>query len=78
VLYVRIDNSKNHRIPDHLLQGARISIWGTADYMELLRTHAEDTGLSLMACAQRYGIVSLLDRTQGWRFHPALGFTGEK
>ena len=78
VLYVRIDDSKNHRIPDHLLQGARISIWGTADYMELLRTHAEDTGLSLMACAQRYGIVSLLDRTQGWRFHPALGFTGEK
>jgi len=78
VLYVRIDDSKNHRIPDHLLQGARISIWGTADYMALLRTHAEDTGLSLMACAERYGTVSLLDSTQGWRFHPALGFTGEK
>lgn len=77
-LYVRIDDSKNHRIPDHLLQGVRISVWGKPDYMDLLRFHAEDSGLSLLACAERYGTVSLPDNTQGWRFHPALGFAEEK
>jgi CRISPR-associated endonuclease/helicase Cas3 len=77
-LYVQIENSQNHRIPDSQVQGARIEPWGETDYLEALSTLAESLEMSLLACAQRYGTVSLPDNEQGWRFHPALGFTRER
>jgi len=42
--------------------------------MEALMEQAEAMGLSLDDCARRFATVSLPDATQGWRFHPVLGF----
>jgi len=35
---------------------------------------AQERGMTLEACAERYGTVTLPESMQGWRFHPALGF----
>jgi hypothetical protein len=72
------ENSQNHRIPDSQVRGERVEPWGEADYLEALNALAESLEMSLLACAQRYGTVSLPDSEQGWRFHPALGFTKER
>lgn len=77
-VYVQIENSQNHRIPDSQMSGERVEPWGEADYLEALHALAESLEMSLPACAQRYGTVSLPDSEQGWRFHPALGFTKER
>ena len=68
----------NHRIPDSRVRGERIEPWGETDYLEALTTLAESLEMSLLACAQRNGTLSLPDSEQGWRFHPALGFTKER
>ncbi len=73
-LYVAVEASLNHRIPDHLVVGSGIAPWGETDYMNALTTLAESMELSLPTCARRYGTVTLPDNEQGWRFHPALGF----
>lgn len=77
-IHVRIEDGQNHRIPDEQVHGTRISPWGEADYLQALTTQAEAMELSPAACARRYGTVTLPDNTQGWRFHPALGFTRKK
>ena len=74
-LYVRIEDSLNQRIPDHQLAGTRIAPWGVTDYMNELAALAEERDMTLEACAERYGTVTLPESQQGWRFHPALGFT---
>jgi CRISPR-associated endonuclease/helicase Cas3 len=43
--------------------------------MTELVTLAEERDMTLEICAERYGTVTLPDNQQGWRFHPALGFT---
>ena len=73
-LYVRIEDSLNQRIPDHQLAGTRIAPWGVTDYMNELAALAEERDMTLEACAERYGTVTLPESQQGWRFHPALGF----
>ena len=73
-LYVKIDDSLNHRIPDEQLAGARTAPWGVTDYMAALTELAQERGMTLDACAERYGTVTLPESMQGWRFHPALGF----
>lgn len=73
--FVSVERSKNQRIPPEKVQGERISAWGTTDYMEALSALATELGLSLEVCARRYGTVTLPQRDNGWRFHPALGFT---
>ena len=74
-LYVMIEDSLNHRIPDDQVTGKRISPWGVIGYMEELAALAEERDMTLEVCAERYGTVTLPENTQGWRFHPALGFT---
>lgn len=76
--YVEIDEGLNHRIPDARVRGTRIGAWGQTDYMTELAELAEALDMSLAQCAERYGTVTLPDSTQGWRFHPALGFTRNK
>ena len=39
---------------------------------------AEERDMTLEACAERYGTVTLPENPQGWRFHPALGFTRQR
>ena len=76
--YVEIDDGLNHRIPDAQVRGARITPWGQTDYLTELAALAEERDMSALECAERYGTVTLPDNTQGWRFHPALGFTRKK
>lgn len=66
--------------------GARVHSWGHAGYEAELHALAERQGLSLRACAQRYGRLSLdCDRNDSgtltdrpWRWHPRLGFARAK
>ncbi|AWI81279.1 type I-F CRISPR-associated helicase Cas3 [Parazoarcus communis] len=74
-LYVKIEDSMNCRIDDEQLTGTRITPWGVTDYMTELVTLAEERDMTLETCAERYGTVTLPTHPQGWRFHPALGFT---
>lgn len=76
-LYVPIDG-KLEQLPDADVQGQRIVPWGSDDFMQSLRENAEVFDLSLVDCAKRFATVSIPDATQGWRFHPLLGFTRKK
>jgi len=60
------------------VRGTRIGAWGQTDYMTELAVLAEALDMTLAQCAERYGTVTLPDSPQGWRFHPALGFTRNK
>ncbi|NLY41141.1 MAG: type I-F CRISPR-associated helicase Cas3 [Desulfovibrionales bacterium] len=51
--------------------------WGQISYMEILTGLAEEMDMDLHTCAKKFGTLSLPQSTQGWTFHPALGF-GEK
>jgi CRISPR-associated endonuclease/helicase Cas3 len=77
-IYVAVDKSLNYRIPDQQVSGHGIAPWGETAYLTTLTTLAESLGMELRACATRYGTVTLPDSDQGWRFHPALGFTRQK
>ncbi len=76
--FVEIEKSQNKRVPDDKVQGAHISAWGQTDYMDALTTLATELDMPLDACARRFGTVSLPKNANGWRFHPALGFTKAK
>ncbi len=73
-LYIPIDKSKCHRIPDAAVAGERIAPWGVTDYMAELSELATALDLSLRHCAERFGTVALRPSEKGWRYHPALGF----
>ncbi|MFM9880190.1 MAG: type I-F CRISPR-associated helicase Cas3f [Burkholderiaceae bacterium] len=77
-VFVEIEKSQNKRVPDELVQGERITVWGQTNYMEALTALANELGLSLETCARRFGTVTLPVNANGWRFHPALGFTRAK
>lgn len=71
-LYVPIDRSQRHPVPLEL--GERIGAWGKFDLMGLLAEQAEYLDLPLHACAERLAMVEVPASTQGWRYHPWLGF----
>ncbi|MEO5558452.1 MAG: type I-F CRISPR-associated helicase Cas3f [Dokdonella sp.] len=77
-IYVTVDRNLNQRVTDEQVRGERIQAWGEVDYMQALSALAESMELSLRACAERYGTVTLPKSDNGWRFHPALGFTRQK
>lgn len=66
-----------------LPRGARVHSWGHAGYEDELSTLAEQQGMTLSACAMRYGRISLAcERNESntlidlsWRWHPHLGFS---
>ncbi|GHU05356.1 hypothetical protein FACS1894205_5180 [Alphaproteobacteria bacterium] len=70
--------SKNQRIPDDRVRGVRIEAWGVLDYLTAIREQADEMDLTPTECARRYGGVTLPKSEQGWRFHPALGFSKKK
>lgn len=76
--FVVVEKSLNHRIPDTAVQGAGIVPWGQTDYMEALIALAEALDMPLADCARRFGTVTLPESVNGWRFHPALGFTKKR
>ncbi len=77
-LYVEVETSKHHRIPDTALASSTITPWGETDYLEALASLADDVGQELESCARRFGTVTLPESDQGWRFHPALGFVKQR
>lgn len=76
--YSVIEESMLTRMSDPWVQGGRVQPWFTEDYITLLIQQAEQEELSLSHCAKKYGTLSLRESTQGWRFHPALGFSKAK
>ena len=72
--YVSIDAGKHCDIAPAAFSGPRIEPWGESDYLAALQTLAESMEISIETCAQRFGTVTLPDSTNGWDFHPALGF----
>lgn len=73
--FVVVDKSQHHRIPDEAVQGLGIEPWGQTDYLQALIELAEELDMPLADCARRFGTVTLPNNDNGWRFHPALGFT---
>ncbi len=77
-LLVAADHNLNHRVTDDQVMGTRIAPWMELDYMTELARLAESRDLSLYDCARRFSEVRLPESTNGWRFHPVLGFTKER
>ncbi len=73
--YTRVDRNKHTAVPDALVQGTGISPWGPTDYLQALETLADGLGLPAEVCAKRFGTLTLRPSDDGWRFHPALGFS---
>ncbi|MBQ0959804.1 type I-F CRISPR-associated helicase Cas3 [Ideonella sp. 4Y11] len=75
-LYVPIDRSLHHRVPDDAVRGDRMEVWGTTDYLGALADLALALDLPLDSCAKRFGTVAVPgdQQEEGWRYHPALGF----
>ena len=73
--FVVLETSLNKRVPDDQVQGERISAWSQTDYMLALTDLAAELDMPLDICARRFGTVTLPKNDNGWRFHPALGFT---
>lgn len=77
-LGVKVETSQNHRISNTAVEGCGISAWGQIDYWEALTELATELNMSLTDCSRRFGTVTLPENANGWRFHPALGFTKYK
>lgn len=73
-LYVPVGNSQLHRLELESQLGPGIGPWGHHHLMTLLTAHAEAMELSLEDCAKRLATVTVPQSTQGWRYHPWLGF----
>lgn len=70
---------KENRVVElHLAQGERVSRWGDFNMPQLLAEHAEFLDLSLEAAAKKLTSVDVPENTQGWNWHPWLGFRKKK
>ncbi|WP_458378611.1 hypothetical protein [Pseudomonas chlororaphis] len=77
-LYVPVQGSQIDLIDLPLQTGPRITPWGRHELMDLLSQQAEAQELSLQTCAERFTPVSVPENTDGWRYHPMLGFAKKK
>ncbi|WP_310569538.1 type I-F CRISPR-associated helicase Cas3f [Gemmatimonas sp.] len=76
--YVRVDVSRCTHVPDSSVHGPRIAPWGATDYMGALRDLATALDMPLGRCAERFGTVTVRPSENGWRYHPALGFSRQR
>ena len=74
-VFMVVDKSMNHPISEAAVEGPGIAPWGQTDYLQALSELADELEMSLSDCALRFGTVTLATNTNGWRFHPTLGFT---
>lgn len=74
-LYIPIDISQCQRVPSEQVAGTRITPWGVTDYMAALTELASALDMPLRRCAERFGVVTIQPNINGWRYHPALGFS---
>jgi CRISPR-associated endonuclease/helicase Cas3 len=55
-----------------------ISFWGATDYLAALHDLAERLELDPIMCAKKFGFAELRGSTQGWSYHPCLGFAARE
>lgn len=77
-LGVLVETAQHQRISDLAVQGDGISVWGQTNYWDALNALATELAMQLPDCARRFGTVTLPENANGWRFHPALGFSKQK
>lgn len=77
-LYVPVEESLLKRIDLEKEQGERIQHWGASDYLMTLADLAESLDISLDRAARTFGTVTVAANTQGWCYHPVLGFSKRK
>ena len=75
---IELETSMHHRIVEEATVGVRIQPWGQTDYLKALSALATELDQSLAYCARRFGTVSVPENDDGWRSHPALGFTKKR
>ena len=77
---VNVTRERMVLLDDRLVQGERISVWGSFDYVQAVNSLAQSLGIASAACAQRFGGVALPVSGKDWRvrFHPVLGFSSIK
>ncbi len=73
-LYVLVQESLCHSVPQAQLASPSVSPWPHVSLMEELTALAQSRGLSLHACAERYVTASLPECQAGWSWHEQLGF----
>ncbi|KAF1687313.1 type I-F CRISPR-associated helicase Cas3 [Pseudoxanthomonas broegbernensis] len=71
-LHVAIDRSQCHDV--RLDVGERIKAWGKFELMALLAEQADALDIPLDAAAKKFAVVQVPESTQGWNWHPWLGF----
>lgn len=76
-LYVCVQDSLLSPVPPESLASPSVSLWPNVNLMDELATLAQEQGLSLRECAERYATASLPSRRDGWWFHERLGFTNK-
>nr|WP_255691648.1 type I-F CRISPR-associated helicase Cas3f [Luteimonas sp. XNQY3] len=72
-LYVPIERSLLHAVT--LGAGERIGAWGEFDLVALLAEQIRPLELSLEDAAKKFAVVEVPESTQGWNWHPWLGFS---
>ncbi|MBP7544151.1 MAG: type I-F CRISPR-associated helicase Cas3 [Acidovorax sp.] len=78
-LYIRVQDSLCHPVPEQQLSAPGVSPWLRLSLMDELTTLAQAQGLSLRQCAQRYATARLpRSELNGWWYHEALGFAVKK
>ncbi len=76
-LYVQVEEGKNARIAQAAVTGTNITAWGQEDLMGAMQEQAQAMELPLDRFARKFATASLPKSTQGWRFHPVLGFSSK-
>jgi CRISPR-associated endonuclease/helicase Cas3 len=72
---VPIDAAKNARIDDAAVHGNGITPWGNVDFMKAMTQQARDMDMSPRDFAEKFATVRLPMSTEGWYWHPVLGFS---
>lgn len=77
-LYWQVEEGLLKRIDLTKEQDERIQPWGASDYLTTLADLAEDLDISLGRAARTFGTVTVSESTNGWWYHPVLGFSKRK
>lgn len=74
-LYIEVETQRQEL---ELNPAPGIQRWSADDLLQLLEEHADVMNLSLRECAKRMATVEVPESTQGWRWHPWVGFGKNK
>ena len=77
-IYTPVERSLLTRVPLEEILGERIGSWGKDTLHELLEEQVSSQELSLNECARMFASVTVVDCTNGWRYHSLLGFSKQK